>query len=143
MALPQFPDPMMQTLSSCSDDVWGLTAAAAEASMGFSNDILVDVVEVGDDEDGLEKRRCEGDLLVQIGSESTAVVVVVDKIILASSAAILHQEEERRMVLWLMSGRRWSANTRTRSRCTRETRDRIRNSFRVFFFGERHDGCGE
>ena len=122
MALPQFHDPMMQTLSSCSDDVWGLTAAAAEASMGFSNDILVDVVEVGDDEDGLEKRRCEGDLVFQEGSESTAVVVavVVEKTRLASSA-IVHQEEDRRMMLmlWLMWGRRWNAKTRTRGRCPR------------------------
>ena len=102
MALPQFPDPMMQTLSSCSDDVWGLTAAAAEASMGFSNDILVDVVEVGDDEDGLEKRRCEGDLVFQEGSESTAVVVVVVEKKRLASSAIVHQEEDRRRMLWLM-----------------------------------------
>ena len=118
MALPQFPDPMMQTLSSCSDDVWGLTAAAAaaEASMGFSKDILVDVVEVGDDEDGLEKRRC----VFQEGSESTAVVVVVEKTRLASSA-IVHQKEDRRMLLmlWLMWSRRWNAKTRTRGRCPR------------------------
>ncbi len=139
MALPQFPDPMMQTLSSCSDDVWGLTAA--EASMGFSNDILVDVVEVGDDEDGLEKRGCEGDLLFQVGSESTAVTVVVVENTRLASSAIFHKEEDRRMLflfLLLMWGRRWSAKTRTRGRCTN-------SKFVSKFFSARREArsCGE